>query len=48
MTEGPGGVHFEDSEGAFVLVGGYAALLDGEVTKWQLQNLPPRSLVTRS
>jgi len=34
MMKGPGGVHFEDSEGVFVLVGGYVTGFDLQVTKY--------------
>ena len=40
MKQGPFGTHCEDSEGVFVLVGGYTGLLHGEVTKYLRKRAP--------
>jgi len=40
MLEGPRRLHFEELEGAFPLVGGYAAAFDVEVTKYLRERGP--------
>ena len=50
MLEGPRGLHFEELEGAFPSVGGYAATLHLKVPKTVLEHFTPsvrRALLKR-
>lgn len=46
MRERPFGVPFEDTEGAFPLVGHYVAVLHSQVTKYGVEHFPPHLVGT--